>query len=180
VFAAVIVAEVSVGALGSVASARPEGREAAAPEMPMPSDIDSMVAAILERPLFASSRAPYEEAVIAEEDSDEDESTQTLHARLTGVAILPEGREALFERDGSKPVAVKEGRQIDGWTVKTIHADKVVLSNASGEEVLEPTNAEKTVKRPRMAANGATAQTQKGAPTMRAPQAASGGKQGHK
>jgi len=47
----------------------------------------------------------------------------------------------------------------------------VVMSNAMGESVLEPTKAP-AIRRPRVAANGAPAAQaqQKGAPTARAPQ----------
>src|SRR5262245_4348269 len=131
-FSAVIVAEISANAFGSAVSVEVESVEPALPEMPMPSDIDSMVAEILERPLFASARAPYEEASVADDEGDDEEGSQTLQVRLTGVAILPGVREALFEREGSKPVVVKEGGQIDGWTVKAIRADRVVIANATG------------------------------------------------
>jgi hypothetical protein len=179
---AIVVVEVSAGALGSAALPQLESRDPIVPEIPIPSDIDSLVAEILERPLFAASRVPFEDAIIADEDSDEgEEVSQALQARLTGVAILPEGREALFEREGGKPVAVKEGGQIEGWTVKAIRTNQVVLSSAAGDEVLEPANAQGPIRRPRVAANGAGAQLQqKGAPTVRAPQAARAGKQDHK
>ncbi len=179
--AAIIVAEVSVIALANDVSVTAAGKEAQPPEMRMPANIDSMVAVILERPLFASARIPYEEAVATDNDDAGDEAPQQLQARLTGVAILPEGREALFEREGSKPVAVKEGSQIDGWTVKAIRTDQVVISNAMGETVLEPTKAP-TIRRPRVAANSATAAQaqQKGAPTARAPQPASARRQDQK
>ena len=177
--AAVLVAEISIGAMGSAVSAEPDVKVSASLDVPALADIDSMVATILERPLFASSRVPYEEAVAAGEDEEQD-APQQLQVRLTGVAILPEGREALFEREGGKPVAVKEGGQVDGWTVKAIRTDQVVLSNASGEEMLEPLNPAPSA-RPRVAANRAPAAPtqQKGAPTIRAPEASPGSKQDH-
>ena len=180
VLAAVVVAEISIGALGSTVSVDEATADASVPEMPMPSDIDSMVAEILERPLFASARAPYEEAAVADEESEDEDMPQTIRVRLTGVAILPGEREALFEREGSKPVAVKEGGQIDGWMVKAIRADRVVLANDWTEKVLELVDAPSNGKR--VAANAASAaQAQaKGAPTIRAPQASPGGKQDHK
>ena len=57
------------------------------------------------------------------------------------MTIRPEMREALFEREGEKPVAVKEGQAIDGWTVASIQPDQVVLRSAAGEQILKPTNA---------------------------------------
>ena len=179
--AAVIAAEISVSAFSPAAPSAPEARTAARVEMPPLPNIDSMVSEILERPLFSSSRLPYEEFVEAETDESEYEPPQ-LQSRLTGVAIRPEGREALFEREGGKPVAVKEGEQIDGWTVKAIHTDQVLLSNALDEELLRPTHAPRRVRPPaqRIAAtNGSAPQAQQnngaaanGAPTIRTPQAA--------
>jgi len=183
---AVVATEISVGAFSAAIPSAPESRTPARVEMPPIQDIDSMVAEILERPLFSSSRAPYEEVAEAEEDESEDEPQQ-LQSRLTGVAIRPEGREALFERDGGKPVAVKEGGQIDGWIVKSIRTDQVLLSNPLGDEILKPAFAPPRVRRPpqRVAAtNGAAPQAQpateaaaKGAPTIRAPQTAPGSRQ---
>jgi hypothetical protein len=186
---AVVATEISVGAFSVAVPSIPETRTAARVEMPPLPDIDAMVSEILGRPLFSSSRLPYEEVAEAEEDEGEGEPQQ-LQSRLTGVAIRPEGREALFERDGGKPVAVKEGGQIDGWTVKSIRTDQVLLSNTLGDEVLKPAFAPARVRRPpqRVAAtNGAAAQTGQnteaaanGAPTIRSPKAASGSRQGQK
>jgi hypothetical protein len=47
----------------------------------------------------------------------------------------------LFEREGQKPIAVKEGEQIDGWTVASIQPDQVVLRSSIGEQTVKPTNA---------------------------------------
>src|SRR5262249_20583454 len=55
-----------------------------------------------------------------------------------GVAILPGVREAVFENDGEKSVVVKEGQEIEGWTVASIHSDQVLLKSAQGEQVVKP------------------------------------------
>jgi hypothetical protein len=52
--------------------------------------------------------------------------------------ILPGDREALFARQNDKPLAVKPGGQVDGWTVKDIENDRVILTSAFGQRVLEP------------------------------------------
>jgi hypothetical protein len=186
---AVVATEISVGAFSAAIPSAPEVRTSARVEMPPIQDIDSMVSDILERPLFSSSRLPYEEVAEAEEDESEDEPQQ-LQSRLTGVAIRPEGREALFEREGGKPVAVKEGGQIDGWIVKSIRTDQVLLSNPLGDEILRPTYAPQRVRRPPLrvaATNGAAPQAQPGTdaaangkPTIRAPQTAPGSRQGRR
>jgi hypothetical protein len=136
-------------------------------EMPSIPDIDSMVVAILERPLFSSSRLPYEERVeIAEVETGEEEP-QAFQARLMGVAIRPEGREALFEREGSKPVAVKEGGEIDGWTVRAIRNDQVLLLSSRGEEILKLAYAPPRARRPqqRVATSNAAAKAPNGGQT---------------
>ncbi len=187
---AVVVTEISVNAFTPDVSPISTAGAPLPADMPPMQDIDSLVAAILERPLFSSSRLPYEEIAEIEDEGDGEEEPQQLQARLTGVAIRPEGREALFEREGSKPVAVKEGGQIDGWTVKAIRNDEVLMSNALGDEVLKPSYRPPRVKRPpqRVAAgNGASPQAQqnnaaapKGPASGRAPQAASGSRQERK
>jgi hypothetical protein len=187
--ASVVVTEISVAAFGAVAPLSRETSAAPRVEMPLLPDIDSMVSEILKRPLFSSNRLPYEEIVEAEEEAGEDEPQQ-LKARLAGVAIRPEGREALFEPEGGKPVVVKEGGQIDGWTVRAIRTDQVLLSNALGDEILRPAYAPPRVRRPpqRVATtNGAVPRTQQanggapnGAPTLRTPQTAPGSRQERK
>jgi hypothetical protein len=183
--AAVVITEISVGAFTAVVPpVQAVGTEARI-EMPPVPDIDSMVAEILKRPLFSSSRLPYEEVVGIEEDDGEEKPPQ-LQSRLTGVAIRPEGREALFEREGGKPVAVREGGQIDGLTVKTIRTDQVTLSNVLGDEIVKPTYAPPRVRRPpqRVAATPAASQNNaaavNGTPATRSPQAAPPGRQERK
>jgi hypothetical protein len=91
-----------------------------------------------------------------------------MPGRLAGMSIRPEGREALFEREGQKPIAVKEGQEIDGWTVASIQADHVVLRSSIGEETLKPTNA-LGIKPQAQALN------RKPAPAANRPKAATGG-----
>ena len=145
---AVLAAEVAVKAFTPSVSAASETAAPAPSEMPSIPDVDSMVAAILERPLFSASRLPYEETVEIAEVETGEEGPVTFQARLTGVAIRPEGREALFEREGSKPIAVKEGDEIDGWTVRAIRNDQVLLLSSRGEEILKMAYAPPRVRRP--------------------------------
>src|SRR5215471_16297576 len=103
-------------------------------------NLDAMVAAILARPLFSSTRLPPaiaapEEVVVPEKQPPR------LQARLTGISLGPNAREALFERDGEKPIPVKVGGEIDGWKVSAIQFDQVVLSSEFGNQIVKPTNA---------------------------------------
>jgi hypothetical protein len=112
------------------------GHAAASTPAPSP-NLDAMVTEILERPLFSPSRQAASEAP-DEAPAEEEKEPPKMPGRLAGVAVLPEVREALFERDGEKPIVVKEGQEIEGWTVASIRSDQVVLRNAQGEQIVKP------------------------------------------
>lgn len=169
-----LAAEISLGALRPDGPDVPVSGTSASMDMPRLPDIDSMVSDILERPLFSASRSPSEAQVEIAEEEDTEEA-DTFQSRLTGVMITPNGREALFEREGSKPVAVKEGARIDGWMVKEIRLDQVVLHNALGDEVLKPTSAPPHVRHPQqrvagIGASGPNPSATATVPALRAPQ----------
>ncbi|HXJ01740.1 MAG TPA: hypothetical protein VNH44_10985 [Micropepsaceae bacterium] len=112
-------------------------------------DIDALVAQILERPLFSSSRQPADAA--PEEVAEAPKEPPKMPGRLEGVSIRPEAREALFEREGDKPLVVKEGQEIDGWMVASIRPDEVLLkSELGGEQIVKPANGA-GIKPPQMA-----------------------------
>jgi hypothetical protein len=114
-----------------------------------PPNIDALVAEILERPLFSPSRQAADEA--PEEVAEAPKEPPKMPGRLEGVTIRPEAREALFERDGQRPIAVKEGQEIDGWTVASIKPDQVLLKSTEGEQIVKPTNGA-GIKPPQMQA----------------------------
>jgi hypothetical protein len=103
-------------------------------------NLDSMVSEILERPLFSPSRQS------ADKPDSEDVAQAPppppppqLPARLAGMNIRPETRQALFEvQAGQKLTAVSEGQEINGWTVASIQPDQVVLRSTAGEQVMKP------------------------------------------
>lgn len=97
------------------------------------SKADSLVAEILKRPLFTPGRQPPEAKVVKAEPPQ-------LQGRLAGVMLRPDLRIALFTRPGGKPVSVKEGDVIDGWTTAKIEPGRVVLTSSFGEQVVKPTN----------------------------------------
>jgi hypothetical protein len=94
---------------------------------------DRIADEILKRPLFTPGRRPPEEKV-------EKPEPPQLQGRLAGVMLRPDVRIALFTRPGGKPISVKEGDVIDGWTASKIEAGRVVLTSAFGEQVVKPTN----------------------------------------
>jgi type II secretory pathway component PulC len=95
---------------------------------------DALVAEIIKRPLFTDGRAPPRPPQVVKAEPPH------LQGRLAGVMLQSDSREALFTRPGGKPVAVKEGDVIDGWTVGKIQEDQVLLTSAFGEQVVKPTN----------------------------------------
>lgn len=152
-FALIIASEVFALMPGDTAASNIAQRNAAAPAaIKLPENLDSMVAEILERPLFSASRAPAD-APVSEDNDEEKKKPGRIQARLTGLIVRPGAREALFERDGDKAVAVKEGGEIDGWTVSSIRFDSVVLTSESGEQTLKPAIGQSSAPaRPKVAA----------------------------
>jgi hypothetical protein len=126
-------------ATDAAAEARPPSEAGKAP-----AEIAALIRGVLERPLFTPGRRPPPEPDDSESDEDDDQEpeTQPLAARLAGVFVGPNSSEALFAKEGEDAVAVREGGEIDGWTVDTIETDRVVLSSPGGELVLLPTPAE--------------------------------------
>jgi hypothetical protein len=62
--------------------------------------------------------------------------------------VRPGVREALFARAGQKPIPVKVGGEIDGWTVAAIEFDRVVLATALGSQIVRPTPGAKIITPP--------------------------------
>ena len=89
---AVLVSEISVKAFTPSVSSVSEAGTPALSEMPSLPDIDSMVVAILERPLFSASRLPYEETVEIDEVETGEELTE-VYGRLKAAdrPVLEEG-----------------------------------------------------------------------------------------
>ena len=78
------------------------------------------------RPLFSATRRPAATASHA--------AAPMASFALAGVVISSDGRVALI-RQGKTPglIRVKEGQQIEGWTVRSIAADRVVVSNGAAD-----------------------------------------------
>jgi hypothetical protein len=118
------------------------GEDAAAGDDPAPDDPDTQIASILERPLFAPDRrGPPPPKNADQAAGPAGKAAPEITGRLGGITIGPgEDKEAVFERgEGEKPLVVKEGDDVDGWTVSTIEADKVVLTSTFGQREIQPT-----------------------------------------
>jgi hypothetical protein len=106
----------------------------ASPEVAAPShalDLPPLAdfAAVVDRPLFTPSRRP--------SASDKRALGAGLGGRyrLLGLVTAGERRRALLA-DGSRVVEMKEGDTVEGWRIKRIEQDRLVLSSGAGEAVL--------------------------------------------
>ena len=118
------------GLPSAAAGTAPAG--AGATPVPSPRPVDdrplSDFTEILRRPLFTSSRSPFEPTPTRAEPSG-----LPSDIRLTGIAINPDKRQALL-RTPQQPQGrwVEEGHSIDGWLLRSVRDDAVVL--ASGQQ----------------------------------------------
>lgn len=89
---------------------------------------------VSERPLFLRSRRPVSpEAEITEEVPIE---TSPAIFVLSGIVLTDTQRLALLQGQTSSKVArVEEGEEYEGWTLESIHPNKVVMRR--GQEVSE-------------------------------------------
>jgi hypothetical protein len=97
--------------------------------------------AIAERPLFRATRRRADPAATAEPDPD-----RTFDAKLIGILILEADRVAWFRTGaGGEIVALREGERIQGWLVRAIGVDRVVVVGDQTQELRlfgETTSAE--------------------------------------
>ena len=89
--------------------------------------------AIAERPLFARTRRPAEEAPATTAPSAQANLPNFV---LTGIVISPDEKYILLLRaSSSETVRLIEGQTIDGWRVEKILPDRVTLK--SGDRTVE-------------------------------------------
>jgi hypothetical protein len=142
---AVIVAEVSTPVADMGAPLGDAVRTVAMPkgDIDLAQDADDLVTEITDHPLFSPTRMPPEPAQDLRPAAQAEKKPATFQGRLAGVMLRPGGSEAVFARDGQKPIVVTVGQEIEGWTVDAIEADHVLMSGESGTLTFEPTPAEK-------------------------------------
>ena len=148
----VFVEFITQGAGNAVASNDPPRARPVAERQIAPPSADALTAEILERPLFSPSRQLAEDVPRDENPAAAPEPPK-LPARLAGVSIRPEAREAIFDGDGEKPLVVKQGQEINGWTLVSVETDQVVLKNASGTQIMKPTDGAPGARRQVQALN---------------------------
>ena len=101
----------------------------ARPQNPRP---EELVATMLARPLFSSTRRPPQDAPSGAAPDD------LTDARLTGIVTTPLRRIAIFAVSGDKPLKVAEGDDVSGWRIESITPREVSLSGPSGTKTLQP------------------------------------------
>ncbi len=111
-----------------VAIAAPPG--AAAP-VALPAVDPQALATVLERPLFSAGRRP------AAAEGSAPAAAPRSALRVDGVVDAGGRRRAILRREGSAAsLHLAEGDTVDGWVVRAISPDKVVLVSPAGELVL--------------------------------------------
>ena len=86
--------------------------------------------ATVERPLFTPSRRRPAGIEAAAGPSIES------RYRLVGVVATGPTKKA-FAVDGARHIEIVEGNTLDGWSVKEIRSDRVLLTSPAGEAVLK-------------------------------------------
>jgi len=132
--AAIVYGEITAEPTSPIAAIAP----AAAPALPVPAAEEPAFAVpplqtyaeVTERPLFSPSRRP---AAVTQQVAGPASSLA-----LVGVVISGDGRVALI-RQGKAPALarVREGQQVEGWTVRSIAPDRVVVRNGTSEAQLK-------------------------------------------
>ena len=87
------------------------------------------LAEVTNRPLFSRTRRPPEQA--------EEALGQVEEFVLAGIVVSASDRIALIRHGQPIKIArLKEGQSIEGWTVRSIAADRVLIENAGSEHEL--------------------------------------------
>jgi hypothetical protein len=105
---------------------------------------DELLAKILERPLFSSTRRPPQAAA-----NDSATDSDLADTRLTGIVTEPDHHYAIFAVNGApKPLRLTEGEDLSGWRIESITPHEVSLSGPGGTKTLEPKFDPNLVQRP--------------------------------
>ncbi|HEX9461087.1 MAG TPA: hypothetical protein VGB82_00685 [Alphaproteobacteria bacterium] len=105
--------------------------DAAVASASLPGASEASVQDVLARPLFTPNRQPSAR-------SGTKAQADAFHRRLTGVAIGPATRKAVFAGEGrDKPAVVAEGEAIEGWTVESVAAGAVTIRAGNASQLVE-------------------------------------------
>ena len=134
IFGGLIVADLEAATDGEVAvsaSTAPAGAALAVRRQPG-THVDELLAMVLSRPLFSSTRRPPQSA------NDGPSSADLGDTRLTGIVTEPGRHLAIFAVNGAKPLRLSEGEAVSGWRIESITPREVSLSGPGGTKTLEP------------------------------------------
>ena len=88
---------------------------------------------IVDRPLFNELRQPPENEEVPIEKVTKNRDNRTL-LKLVGVALQPEGSQALILKPDRTVEKISTGQKIDGWELLSIDEESVLLQQ-SGQEL---------------------------------------------
>jgi len=97
--------------------------------------LEELLATVLGRPLFSSSRRPPQAAA-----NDGGGASDLADTRLTGIVTEPGRSIAIFAVNGAKPLKLTEGEAVSGWRIESITPREVALSGPGGAKTLAPKN----------------------------------------
>lgn len=95
---------------------------------------------LVERPLFFNERRPVVPGEgTTEEPEAEKKALKEITLKLIGIINTPDSVYALFQDPKAKPDEsqfkhLKQGDDVNGWTLKEIKTDRVIISSTTGSE----------------------------------------------
>jgi len=95
--------------------------------------LEELLATVLGRPLFSTSRRPPQTAA-----NDGGGTSDLADTRLTGIVTEPGRSIAIFAVNGAKPLKLTEGEAVSGWRIESITPREVALSGPGGAKTLAP------------------------------------------
>jgi len=116
----------------SATAAQPRNPGVAAMHRQPSSRMDELLAVVLARPLFSSTRRPPQNA------NDGPSAADLGDTRLTGIVTEPGHRIAIFAVNGGRPLRLTEGEAVSGWRIESITPREVSLTGPGGTKTLEP------------------------------------------
>jgi general secretion pathway protein N len=135
ILGAIVVIEIAPAVRDDPLTAEIPGRPNAAPpamHRPPSERIDELLATVLARPLFSSTRRPPQSAV------NDGGGADFADTRLTGIVTEPSRHIAIFAVNGAKALRLTEGEAVSGWRIESITPREVSLSGPGGSKTLEP------------------------------------------
>ena len=110
------------------------------PDSPLSEHTIDEYSELIERPLFFNERRPIE---ISDDNGEESGAEQKVVEEVTfsliGIINTPDSVYALFKDPKAKPdenkfKRFKQGDDIDGWTLKEINSDHVIISSGTDSQ----------------------------------------------